>query len=82
MKNETQISWVKKQIEEQGFISRNQCLRNYISRLGAIIADLKAEGYQFEAGYEKTEHGKDYVYTFVGMQEKEQNALFKMLTFK
>ena len=82
MKNETQLEWVKKQIEEQGFISRNQCLRNYCSRLGAIICELKKEGYLFEAEYQKTEHGKDYVYTFVGMQEKEQNKLFNTLTFQ
>ena len=81
MKNQTQLEWVKKQIEEQGFITRNQCLRNYISRLGAIIADLKKEGYLFEAYYQKTEHGKDYIYTFVGMQEREQNKLFNILTF-
>lgn len=82
MKNETQKKWILDRIEEQGFITRNQCLRQYISRLGAIIDDLKKEGYQFEAEYQKTEYGKDYVYTFIGMQEKEQNALFKMLTFK
>jgi hypothetical protein len=82
MKNESQKKWVLERIEEQGFITRNQCLRNYISRLGAIILDLKKEGYLFESGYEKTKQGKDYIYTFVGMEEKEQNKLFKMLTFK
>ena len=81
MKNESQKKWVLERIEEQGFITRNQCLRAYISRLGAIICDLKKEGYLFEQGYEKTEHGKDYIYTFVGMEEKEQNKLFKILTF-
>lgn len=81
MKNETQLDWVKKQIEADGYISRNHCLSNYISRLGAIISDLKKEGYLFEAYYLKTKQGKDYIYTFIGMEEKEQNKLFKILTF-
>jgi len=62
MLNESQKNWVKTQLELNGKITRNKCLRNFISRLGAIICDLKKEGYQFETFYEKTENGKDYVY--------------------
>lgn len=60
MKN--QKEWVKKQLEEKGFITRNECLKNYLSRLGAIILKLKKEGYDFTAEYQKTPNGKDYVY--------------------
>lgn len=77
MKNDTQRKWVLEQIEEQGFITRNQCLRNYISRLGAIICDLTKEGYVFTAEYQKTPNGKDYVYTLVNKPPVEQKQLFK-----
>ena len=64
---QTQKQWVKSQIKSNGFITRNQCLRNYISRLGAIIFELKAEGIEFETGYIETEtkygKGKDFKYT-------------------
>ena len=58
----TQLQWVKERIKETGEISRNECLANYISRLGAIIARLKEQGYEFDAGFRKTERGEDYVY--------------------
>jgi hypothetical protein len=60
MKNQEQF--VIRQLRETGQISRNFCLDNYISRLGAIICDLKKEGYEFESGFVKTPNGKDYVY--------------------
>jgi len=66
MKNLTQRQWVENQLHENGYITRNQCLRNYISRLGAIIADFKKDGWEFEAHYidVKTPFGtgKDYKY--------------------
>ena len=49
---------VLKRLRETGKISRNECLRNYISRLSAIMLDLKNEGVDFEA---KDVDG-DYVY--------------------
>lgn len=59
MKNkQSQKDWVKKQLLENGTISRNECLRNYISRLGAIIAVIKDEGFEFETKYQDG----DYVY--------------------
>jgi hypothetical protein len=62
MKNESQKNWVKEQLRINGFITRNEALRNFCSRLGAIIYVLKKEGYQFEVYYQKTEKGKDFVY--------------------
>lgn len=52
---QTQKQWVKEQIKSNGFITRNQCLKNFISRLGAIIFELKEEGMEFETGYIETE---------------------------
>lgn len=66
MKNLTQKEWVATQLATTGTITRNQCLRNYISRFGAIIADLKKEGWEFEAHYVEVNTpfgtGKDYQY--------------------
>jgi len=62
MLNKTQKDLVLSELRVNGFITRNFCLSRYISRLGAIICDLKKEGYDIEASWVKTEYGKDYVY--------------------
>jgi hypothetical protein len=59
MKNKpTQKDIVLKQLRETGSVSRNWCLSRYISRLSAIMLDLKNEGVTFEG---KDKDG-DYVY--------------------
>lgn len=63
----TQREWVEQQLKEKGAISRNTCLRNYISRLGAIICDMKADGWEFET---KTVDG-DYVYVLQNQPRKK-----------
>lgn len=45
-------------LKQDGEISRNYCLRNYISRLGARINDLKKMGFEFET----ENRDGDYVY--------------------
>ena len=69
MLNVTQKQWVENILIENGKITRNKCLRNYVSRLGAIIATLKDDGYKFETQYidVKTPFGtgKDYEYKVV-----------------
>lgn len=54
----THKEWVKDQLEAQGKISRNQALRNFVTRLASRIADLRQEGWEFDI---KREEG-DYVY--------------------
>jgi len=49
MTNLTQKQRVEKRLREMKVIYRNECLRNYISRLCAIINQLKNEGWEFEA---------------------------------
>ncbi len=44
----TQKQIVEKQLKEYGEVSRNFCLKNYISRLSAIIQDLEEDGWEFE----------------------------------
>jgi len=53
------------QLKKNGYITRNQCLKNYISRLGARIKDLKNEGYIIEGKNIKTQYGEDYIYYLV-----------------
>lgn len=38
---------VLKELKENGSVSRNWCLANYISRLSSIMNKLKAEGIKF-----------------------------------
>lgn len=44
----TQKSKVIERLREFGEVSRNWCLDQYITRLAAIVAVLKTEGYEFE----------------------------------
>lgn len=49
MTNLTQQQRVEKRLREKGVIYRNECIRNYITRLSAIIQRLEEEGWIFEA---------------------------------
>lgn len=63
MKNTSQKEWVIQQLLDKGKISRNFALKNFISRLGAIIQDLEEEGFEFNAYYIKSDNGgRNYVY--------------------
>lgn len=57
----TQKERVIGKLNKDGFITRNECLRNYISRLSAIIQDLEVDGWEFEAG----DTYKDYKYKVI-----------------
>jgi len=63
----TQKQRVIHKLKIDGRISRNQCLNNYISRLSAIILDLRNEGWDFET---KDING-DYVYIVTKSPLKE-----------
>ena len=64
---QTQRQWVEKTLKENGKITRNFALQNFISRLGAIICDMKADGWEIEA----TRNNGDYVYTLVQAPKKK-----------
>lgn len=49
---------VLKQLRTNGQISRNECLRNFITRLSAYILDFRKEGMEIEAEYKNG----DYIY--------------------
>ena len=67
----TQLEIIRDLIDEQGYITRNQCLSRFITRLGARICDLRAEGYDFATSFE----GGDYKYTCTKAPQAEQLAL-------
>jgi hypothetical protein len=61
-----QIEIILEQLEKHSQISRNWCLRNYISRLGAYICDLNKLGWKINGYYDKTDKGRDFVYVVSG----------------
>jgi len=61
----TQLQWVRNKLVQRGYVSRNECLRNYISRLSAIILKLKSE-LVIEGEYiTKSNGSRDYVYYLI-----------------
>ena len=59
--------FVVTQLNQTHIISRNMCLKNYITRLGALIWDLKQDGYEFTTYWEENikpdgSKGKDFIY--------------------
>jgi hypothetical protein len=59
----TQKDRVIKKLNHDSYITRNECLRNSITRLGAIIKKLEYAGWRFRA--EWIDDHKDYKYTVV-----------------
>ena len=75
-KNQSQLQWVVDQLKKNGFVTRNQCLHNYISRLGSIIWKLKKKGFEFDAYFQenKTLFGteQDYIYKWTNRKEETE----------
>ena len=71
----TQKEWVTLELKLNGKITRNHCLRNYVSRLSAIICDLQKDGWIFSTRYVSVEtpfgSGKDYEYSVIKRGEYE-----------
>lgn len=57
----SQLDRVKFKLQRDGYISRNEALKVFITRLSAIILKLKEQGYTFKS-YDK---GGDYVYELI-----------------
>lgn len=56
---QSQKEFVISQLKKNGSISRNFCLGNYISRLGAIVNQLNKEGWNLEGS---NQDNGDYLY--------------------
>lgn len=70
MKNKSQKEWVVKQLLDKGKISRNFALKNFVSRLSALILDLRKEGWDFETEFIDSpkpdgSKGKNFVYKMI-----------------
>lgn len=76
MKN--QKRFVLNQLITKGQVSRNTCLANFISRLGAIMCVLKEDGLKYEGSYVKEKRGNDYVYKVKKGQKGLLNNLLKI----
>lgn len=63
-------------LRKDGFVTRNEALKNYISRLGAIICELKKQGFIFdEPKYIKTKNGRDYRYDLISAPSPQGKLL-------
>lgn len=62
MKNLTQEKIIIRKLLEDGYVSRNWCISQYISRLSGYMLILKKEGWKFEGKDVKTQYGTDYIY--------------------
>jgi len=67
-----QKSFVEEIIKRNGFITRNQCLSVFITRLSPIITKLKEEGYNIDAKY--GEKGVDYIYTWLDFNPEQPSG--------
>ena len=61
----TQRNWVEERLRDTKRVTRNEALSRFVSRLAAIIADMKRDGWDIEGDTLSTHHGNDYVYTLV-----------------
>lgn len=68
MKELSQKQRIIRKLKRDGFVTRNECLRRFISRLGAIICTLNKEGWKFHA-YDKD---GDYVYEVINTPWKTE----------
>lgn len=57
-----QRKWVEKQLMEKGYVSRNEALANFISRLSGYTSKLKEGGWKIEGRYVKYSGGTDFRY--------------------
>ena len=70
----TQGQYVESELRINGSITRNKCLKEYITRLSAIICDMNKKGYVIEANRIPTTtrwgKGFDYEYKVVHKPSK------------
>jgi len=57
MAKQTQKMWVVSKLKEQGYITRNTCLANRITRLSSIVQQLESEGYMFISYRDEGDYG-------------------------
>ena len=78
----TQVQFVLNELKEKGEVGRNYCLKNYLSRLGAVIAQLKRMGLNFRTEFRPTFkgwEGRDYFYL---CSKKDASKIYKQTLIK
>lgn len=79
----SQKEFVKNELKNNGFITRNKCLKKYVSRLASYICQLKNEGYEFDSKEIETTNSygtqKDYIYFWTNRDgsDLETTYIFK-----
>ena len=68
----SQRTKVLKLMREQGFVTRNWAMQNFISRLGAIIWQLKSEGMNIEPEWKDG----DYIYKL--MDKPKETIVYRV----
>lgn len=58
----SQLDWAKGQLKIKGYVSRNDALSQRITRLSALVHQLRKEGYNLKGGWQRTIFGNDYLY--------------------
>ena len=61
----TQRNWVEERLRDTKRVTRNEALGRFVSRLAAIIANMRRDGWVIEGNNLKTTYGTDYVYTLI-----------------
>ena len=59
-----QKQWIRQRLIEHGSITRNECLRRYITRLATRIFELKNEGMDIVGERVKNSFGKGYDFKY------------------
>ena len=62
MKSQSQTEYVITLLKNYGYVDRNNCLEQRLTRLGAIICNLKKLGWDFRAEFVKEKGGKNFYY--------------------
>jgi hypothetical protein len=73
----SQRKFVEKEIRDSGFITRNFCLRHFISRLSSIVCDINKNGYIIEGERipVKTIWGTGFDYRYT-IKVKPKNSIY------
>lgn len=64
-------------LRRDGCVTRNWALQRYITRLAAVIHDLKQEGWRFRSHSVETENGKDHKYVVRKAPDPQGNLFGK-----
>lgn len=67
----TQKERVKDRLADVGYVDNFWAIKNYILRLGAVIAELKREGYKFYTTWGEGSEKKNYHYYSADHTQKD-----------